>query len=322
MRRFAWPLASLAFVMAPLAAQDTGTPLTINLGGASAGVAVEASTGSGRVALGRAAPGAPLTVLASALNAGKGQRVNATVDRSGPEPKLVLVPEGTTDATCEAAEARREDACDVVGGFPWGETPRLGFTLSGGALTLSTGMTYATRRPNRFTLGIGYVGSSFTKAEEIGCDQPGIASCTAETGGSGIHAFGEYALTDQIRFGLGYRRGRFSVDQAYADATQRHEVTVSSYESYLQVRPIQGRRVVPFFMGGWGWWCNESEILDASTLLGTRGQSGGRLFGDVGLEVPQIVGGLGGRVMGGYATGGGGDADSAFRYSLNLIFNF
>lgn len=321
MCRFLWPLASLAFLVLPLHAQDGGAPLTINLGGTAA-VAVEASTGGGRVVLGRATPGTAFTVLASALNVGKGSRVNATVDRTGPEPKLVLVPEGTSDVTCREARTQRDDACEVVGGFPWGETPTLGFTMSGGDLVLSSGAGYSTTRAPRFTVGVGYGGSSFTKAEEIGCDQPGIVTCSADKGGTGIQVFGEYALTDQIRFGVGYRRSGFSVSQTYADATQRHDVTVSSYESYLQLRPFGRARVVPFFVGGWGWWCNESEIFDASNLVGTRGQGGGRLFGDFGLEVPQLVGGLGGRVMGGYATGGGGDADTHARYALGLTFNF
>jgi hypothetical protein len=306
-------LIALAWSPSRVAAQD-GEVLTINLSGA-AGASVMAATPNGRQVLGRATSGTGFALNMSALNAGKGDRVEVRVDRTGSEPVIVLVPPGVADTGCAAAD----DDCEVIATVPWGTSRTIGVNVGSGMPPLSR-----TAPPKRFRIGVDYTSSSFGSLKDVACDMmaiAGLTGCTVDDKGTGIGVFAEYTALPGIDLGIRYSTTDYQVDQAFGSDMIDHRVNVNMYDAYARYRPLPAARINPFVFLGGSWICNESDLVSLGEVFDTRSEGGFRFLGGAGADV-QLTDRFGLRLGTSRVTGGGGDADSHWRVSAATTFTF
>lgn len=298
-----------------LSAQGDREPvLTIRLDGVSSARVVEA-TPSGRRDLAQVVSAAPGSVLMSAVNAGKGDRIRVLLDATANQPVLVLQPPGVADQQCAARDPGGADACDEVAVLTWGRSATLMVNGVGGVINVIA------RQPQpRVTVGAEVTYNSFTSLEDVACQQAGLASCMADASGIGYGGFVEYTFTPRLSIGARYERTSYAVDMSNG-VRATHDVTLSKYETYGSIRPLLGGPVEPYGFFGWGWYVNESELRQLEQVLEQREQSGGRIFGGIGADIA-VGDRFGVRLSGGYGTGGSDDADNHIRATFGATFRF
>lgn len=299
----------------PLGAQQRLETLTVSLPTTTLSAAdVELSHGNRREVIGQVLAARPLQLDMNAVNIGKGQRVDLTLQGG----KVVLIPAGVTDSECQAANRDPLIAdCRRVEVLTWGTSASYGLTAIDGVLSLID-------RPlgPRFSLGAEYSGYNFNRLDAVACDLeaiPALTGCEATSSGSGLGIYGEFAL--DRHFGLGARIARtsYQVEQHYGATPVNHDVTLTMFDLYSSWRPMTRGPFEPFAQIGMSYWDNADEF--GNDEFDPRGEAGLRLFGSIGADL-RLRNPISLRGSVGYGSGGSRDADSHFRYSFGGHFNF